>query len=70
MNYRLCLSLSFVHLCMNCLFFTFNVQDPYKNFGLPSVGRLSKYVEPLHISNVSTLVIFPINYLVQKGILN
>ena len=41
------------------LFFTFNVQDPYKNFGLPSVGRLSKYVEPLHISNVSAYVIFP-----------
>ena len=28
-------------------------QDPYKNFGLPSVGRLSKYIEPVHIDNVS-----------------
>lgn len=23
-------------------------EDPYKNFGLPSIGRLSSYVEPLH----------------------
>ncbi|XP_054707309.1 propionyl-CoA carboxylase alpha chain, mitochondrial-like [Uloborus diversus] len=27
-------------------------EDPYKNFGLPSVGRLYKYIEPLHIENV------------------
>ena len=27
-------------------------EDPNKNFGLPSVGRLSKYIEPLHIPNV------------------
>ena len=57
-----------VHI--NCLPFTFYVQDPYKNFGLPSVGRLSKYVEPLHISNVSVFVIFSQMMLkVQKGIL-
>lgn len=23
-------------------------EDPYKNFGLPSIGRLSSYVEPIH----------------------
>lgn len=27
-------------------------EDPFKNFGLPSVGRLSKYIEPLHIPDV------------------
>ncbi|KAL7636441.1 UNVERIFIED_CONTAM: hypothetical protein RMT77_013216 [Armadillidium vulgare] len=27
-------------------------EDPYKNFGLPSIGRLSKYVEPLHLKKV------------------
>ena len=27
-------------------------EDPYKNFGLPSIGRLSSYVEPTHIKNV------------------
>ncbi|ELU17501.1 hypothetical protein CAPTEDRAFT_228368 [Capitella teleta] len=27
-------------------------EDPTKNFGLPSVGRLNKYVEPLHVPNV------------------
>jgi len=27
-------------------------EDPYKNFGLPSVGRLTKYKEPLHIDNI------------------
>ncbi|CAL1289005.1 unnamed protein product [Larinioides sclopetarius] len=27
-------------------------EDPYKNFGLPSVGRLYKYIEPNHIPNV------------------
>ncbi|KAG8178427.1 hypothetical protein JTE90_019136 [Oedothorax gibbosus] len=27
-------------------------EDPYKNFGLPSVGRLYKYIEPLHLKNV------------------
>jgi propionyl-CoA carboxylase alpha chain len=27
-------------------------EDPYKNFGLPSVGRLAKYSEPTHIPNV------------------
>ncbi|XP_015923066.1 propionyl-CoA carboxylase alpha chain, mitochondrial [Parasteatoda tepidariorum] len=27
-------------------------EDPYKNFGLPSVGRLYKYIEPLHLPNV------------------
>ena len=30
------------------------LQDPYKSFGLPSVGRLTMYKEPLHIPNVST----------------
>ncbi|KAH3809691.1 hypothetical protein DPMN_138067, partial [Dreissena polymorpha] len=27
-------------------------EDPYKNFGMPSIGRLTKYIEPLHIPNV------------------
>jgi biotin carboxylase len=27
-------------------------EDPYKHFGLPSIGRLYKYIEPLHIPNV------------------
>ncbi|CAP34639.1 Protein CBR-PCCA-1 [Caenorhabditis briggsae] len=27
-------------------------EDPYKGFGLPSVGRLSKYVEPRHVDGV------------------
>ncbi|XP_061600863.1 propionyl-CoA carboxylase alpha chain, mitochondrial [Cololabis saira] len=27
-------------------------EDPYKSFGLPSIGRLSQYQEPLNISNV------------------
>ena len=28
-------------------------EDPFKNFGLPSVGRLSKYREPNHRPGVS-----------------
>lgn len=35
-----------------CLF----CQDPYKSFGLPSIGRLSQYQEPLNLSNVSAFV--------------
>ncbi|XP_050401632.1 propionyl-CoA carboxylase alpha chain, mitochondrial [Patella vulgata] len=27
-------------------------EDPYKSFGMPSIGRLSRYQEPLHIPNV------------------
>nr|CAD7411689.1 unnamed protein product [Timema poppensis] len=27
-------------------------EDPYRNFGLPSTGRLTKYQEPLHIPKV------------------
>ncbi|CAH0380595.1 unnamed protein product [Bemisia tabaci] len=27
-------------------------EDPYKNFGLPSIGRLYKYIEPTHIPGV------------------
>ncbi|XP_064119669.1 propionyl-CoA carboxylase alpha chain, mitochondrial-like [Macrobrachium nipponense] len=27
-------------------------EDPFKNFGLPSIGRLSKYQEPLHLDKV------------------
>lgn len=27
-------------------------EDPYKNFGMPSIGRLSKYIEPSHIPYV------------------
>merc|ERR1712004_177533 len=27
-------------------------EDPYKSFGLPSVGRLSKYEEPVHLDGV------------------
>lgn len=31
-------------------------QDPYKSFGLPSIGKLTQYQEPLHVPSVSTLV--------------
>ncbi|KAJ8958888.1 hypothetical protein NQ318_019656 [Aromia moschata] len=27
-------------------------EDPYKNFGLPSIGRLYKYIEPTHLPGV------------------
>lgn len=27
-------------------------EDPYKAFGLPSIGRLHSYVEPVHIPSV------------------
>ncbi|XP_078258340.1 propionyl-CoA carboxylase alpha chain, mitochondrial [Rhinoraja longicauda] len=27
-------------------------EDPYKSFGLPSIGRLSQYEEPLHVPSV------------------
>lgn len=27
-------------------------EDPFKNFGLPSIGRLHSYIEPTHIKNV------------------
>uniref|UniRef100_A0A4W3HH57 Propionyl-CoA carboxylase subunit alpha n=1 Tax=Callorhinchus milii TaxID=7868 RepID=A0A4W3HH57_CALMI len=27
-------------------------EDPYKSFGLPSIGRLSQYQEPLHVPSV------------------
>ena len=27
-------------------------EDPYKNFGMPSIGRLYKYIEPNHIPKV------------------
>nr|CAB3264688.1 propionyl-CoA carboxylase alpha chain, mitochondrial [Phallusia mammillata] len=27
-------------------------EDPYKSFGLPSIGRLKRYVEPTHMDNV------------------
>jgi propionyl-CoA carboxylase alpha chain len=27
-------------------------EDPYKKFGMPSIGRLTKYKEPLHIDNI------------------
>ena len=29
------------------------LKDPTKNFGLPSVGRLSQYSEPTHLHGVS-----------------
>lgn len=28
-------------------------EDPYKNFGLPSIGKLYKYIEPVNLSGVS-----------------
>ncbi|XP_044769454.1 propionyl-CoA carboxylase alpha chain, mitochondrial isoform X5 [Neomonachus schauinslandi] len=28
------------------------LQDPYKSFGLPSIGRLSQYQEPIHLPGV------------------
>uniref|UniRef100_A0A8C1MGH2 propionyl-CoA carboxylase n=1 Tax=Cyprinus carpio TaxID=7962 RepID=A0A8C1MGH2_CYPCA len=31
-------------------------EDPYKSFGLPSIGRLSQYQEPLDLRNVSTQI--------------
>ncbi|KAK7901546.1 hypothetical protein WMY93_018315 [Mugilogobius chulae] len=31
-------------------------EDPYKSFGLPSIGRLSQYQEPLDLSNASVRV--------------
>lgn len=31
----------------------FALQDPTKNFGLPSIGRIYKYIEPTHIPDVS-----------------
>ena len=37
---------------MNITFFVLLLKDPYKNFGLPSVGLLSNYIEPTHINNV------------------
>ncbi|XP_044728177.1 propionyl-CoA carboxylase alpha chain, mitochondrial-like isoform X2 [Chrysoperla carnea] len=27
-------------------------EDPYKNFGLPSIGKLNKYIEPLNIPGI------------------
>ncbi|XP_069103441.1 propionyl-CoA carboxylase alpha chain, mitochondrial-like [Argopecten irradians] len=27
-------------------------EDPYKNFGMPSIGRLTKYIEPSHLEKV------------------
>nr|XP_002131318.2 propionyl-CoA carboxylase alpha chain, mitochondrial [Ciona intestinalis] len=27
-------------------------EDPYKSFGLPSIGKLTRYVEPTHLDNV------------------
>ena len=29
------------------------LQDPYKSFGLPSIGRLSQYQEPINLPKVS-----------------
>ncbi|XP_071598608.1 propionyl-CoA carboxylase alpha chain, mitochondrial isoform X2 [Heliangelus exortis] len=29
-------------------------EDPYKSFGLPSIGKLSQYQEPLHVSGLIT----------------
>ena len=48
--------LSFVVLSNESFFFIIyfsSLQDPTKNFGLPSVGRLSKYDEPSHMDGVS-----------------
>ncbi|XP_017716709.1 PREDICTED: propionyl-CoA carboxylase alpha chain, mitochondrial [Rhinopithecus bieti] len=36
----------------DCASFPLNFQDPYKSFGLPSIGRLSQYQEPLHLPGV------------------
>jgi len=36
-------------VCIGC------VKDPYKAFGLPSIGRLSRYIEPVHIPGVCKL---------------
>uniref|UniRef100_A0A6Q2ZI45 propionyl-CoA carboxylase n=1 Tax=Esox lucius TaxID=8010 RepID=A0A6Q2ZI45_ESOLU len=39
-------------------------EDPYKSFGLPSIGRLSQYQEPISLPNVITLCFL---YLVTYG---
>ena len=39
-----------IYICITAFL---NFQDPYKNFGLPAVGRLHTYKEPTHISNVN-----------------
>ena len=32
-------------------------EDPFKNFGMPSIGRLHKYEEPKNIAGISNLYI-------------
>jgi acetyl/propionyl-CoA carboxylase alpha subunit len=44
-------------------------EDPYKNFGLPSVGRLYKYIEPLHIPNVSTFLVESTSLITDSNLL-
>lgn len=45
---------------MNLNLFSFD-KDPYKSFGMPSIGRLEKYIEPSHIDQVS-LSLFYLEY--------
>ncbi|TRY92736.1 hypothetical protein DNTS_024823, partial [Danionella cerebrum] len=42
-------------------------EDPYKSFGLPSIGRLSQYQEPLDLVNVSALVSVRVDSGIQEG---
>ena len=44
---------------LNYMLHYITFQDPYKNFGLPSVGLLRNYLEPTHIPNVSHYVNLP-----------
>lgn len=38
--------------------FLFFDKDPYKSFGMPSIGRLEKYIEPAHIDQVSVSLFY------------
>lgn len=48
----LCTNFAFISLCVRSLYKNCIFQDPYKGFGLPSVGRLTKYEEPTHIPGI------------------
>lgn len=48
------------YLCLDEFKFVFFliIKDPYKSFGMPSIGRLEKYIEPAHIDQVSVPVFY------------
>jgi acetyl/propionyl-CoA carboxylase alpha subunit len=37
-------------------------EDPFKNFGMPSIGRLYKYIEPSHIPKVIGCIFAAISF--------